>query len=247
MSKAIPRFLYHLTTKANYESIMQSGFLKTSRDRAFGKGIFTTELTNFFKRWRRNPDWGAENLQSKLLEQAAKGSSELVILKIPTESLNIDNLKIRSQNKLFGEYTKRKRQLTQKLKERHSVISGYCANELIKLNAQELSQKKYDILEKTIIEKAIKKFPPPEADIRSSHLTVGIPAKERKLFQRRKEAIEYIYREDIPTSQIEKIGEVNVDELRKTAEYDALRPMRSIFSALLRGTPQEKGALLLNC
>ena len=45
----------------------------------------------------------------------------------------------------------------------------------------------------------------------------------------------------------EKIGEINIGELRKSTEYDPIKPMRSIFSALLKGTPEEKGALLLNC
>ena len=47
--------------------------------------------------------------------------------------------------------------------------------------------------------------------------------------------------------KIEKIGEVNIKELRKTAKYDPVRPMRSIFTELLKGTPEVKGAELLTC
>ena len=48
-------------------------------------------------------------------------------------------------------------------------------------------------------------------------------------------------------SNVKKIGEVNIAELRKTPEYDPVRPMRSIFTNLLKGTPQVKGAELLTC
>ena len=115
------------------------------------------------------------------------------------------------------------------------------------------SEKGFEAMETRIKLKAeIMFMEPSEGELLSQisetqHMKAGSSIRERKLFQQRKEAIEYIYPEDIPTSRIEKIGEVNVDELRKTTEYDPLKPMRSIFSALLRGTPQEKGALLLNC
>lgn len=253
MSRIIPRFLYHLTNRANYESIMSSGVLRTSSDKFFGEGIFTAELTNLFKRWRRSSDWGAANLQNDLLEQAAKDSSELVILKIPTEGLNVDNIRIRSQNRLFGGVDKYWKLKRQKIHENELLKAEYIDTEMRKLDRSILSEKGIQLMETKIRLRADAMFMEPSSGELLSqipekqHMKVGSSIRERKLFQQRKEAIEYIYTEEIPTSQIEKIGEVNVDELRKTTEYDPLKPMRSIFSALLRGTPQEKGALLLNC
>lgn len=46
---------------------------------------------------------------------------------------------------------------------------------------------------------------------------------------------------------IEKIGEVNLAELRLSPQYDSKRPIRSIFCALLKGRPEIIGAKFLNC
>lgn len=42
----IPRYIYHLTNKENWLSILNSGELRTSVDPLFGHGVFATELTN---------------------------------------------------------------------------------------------------------------------------------------------------------------------------------------------------------
>ena len=78
--------------------MLRDGFIKTSPDVTLGRGVFATELTNLFKRWRLNKSWGNDSLQEKLLSQIAKGSEDIVILKIPTAKLNQDLLRIRSQN-----------------------------------------------------------------------------------------------------------------------------------------------------
>ena len=46
----VPRFIYHMTNKTNYESMLRDGFIKTSPDVTLGRGVFATELTNLFKR-----------------------------------------------------------------------------------------------------------------------------------------------------------------------------------------------------
>ena len=53
----VPRFIYHMTNKTNYESMLRDGFIKTSPDVTLGRGVFATELTNLFKRWRLNKSW----------------------------------------------------------------------------------------------------------------------------------------------------------------------------------------------
>lgn len=251
MSKIIPRFLYHLTNKKNYESIMTSGVLRTSKDNLFGEGVFAVELTNFFKRWRKSSDWGRSSLQSDLLFQTAKGSSDLVMLKIPTEALNIENIRIRSQNRLFSEMRDFCLLKNKKMQEQSLLKAQYIDNEMDKLDKSILSEKGIRFMRDKIELEAERLYPALTKEDRfemvSEHLKTGSSVKERKLFQQRKHAFEYIYPEDIPVSKIEKIGEINVEELRKSAEYDPLKPMRSVFSALLKGTPQEKGALLMNC
>lgn len=225
----IPRFIYHMTNKSNYESMLCDGIIKTSNDGLLENGVFTIELTNLFKRWRKCKSWNNTSLQEKLIKQAAKGKDEIVILKIPTTKLDSDKLVIRSQNKLFSWAN------SDKAKEADTQISKIkneaCPNDW--------RNKVREIIKDIITKQESKKY--------AEHLTTGAPAKMSGLYKQRKEALEYVYLDNIPMSNVEKIGEANIAELRKTAEYDPVRPMRSIFTNLLKGTPEVKGAELLNC
>ena len=250
MCRIIPRFLYHITSKANYEKILEAGKLKPSHDNFFGDGVFCIELNNFFKRWKKSNSWEFDSLQEELIKQAAKGESGLVMLKIPTEKLSWDNLKIRSQNRLFGNVNMRKEIKAQK----YEKMNEYISDEIQKIRKLNLSEEEKKLKEKEFYKYLDAKFAPLLNDkaIESqipgfSHVYKGATAKERKLYQRRKEAIEYIYPDNIPAGQIEKIGEINLDILKEAKGYDSLKPIRSIFSAMLKGSPQEKGALMLNC
>ena len=225
----IPRFIYHMTNKGNYESIIRDGVIKTSRDELLGRGVFTTELTNFFKRWRKNSSWENNSLQERLLQQISKGEDEIVILRIPTANLDSDKLVIRSQNRLFNwGYSKNANEAFKQV-DKIGTEAG-SSNWLEKIQG---------ILRDIITKQESKNC--------AAHLTSGEPAKMSGLYKQRKEALEYVYLDNIPMSCAEKIGELNVRELRATAEYDPLRPMRSIFTNLLKGSPEVKGAELLTC
>ena len=226
----IPRFIYHMTNKSNYESMLCDGIIKTSPDALLGNGVFTTELTNLFKRWRKSNSWGSKSLQESLIEQVAKGQDEIVILKIPTSKLDSDKLVIRSQNKLFSWA------ISGKAEEAFMQIPEKMGNET---NSNGWLNKVREILKDIIAKQESKKC--------AEHLTTGAPAKMSGLYKQRKEALEYVYLDNIPMLNVEKIGEVNIAGLRKTAEYDPVRPMRSIFTNLLKGTPEVKGAELLTC
>ncbi len=226
MTKIVPRYLYHITTKANYDSIMKSGILKTSEDDLLGNGIFAVELTNLFKRWNYNKNWGNKNLQEKLLKHQFQKSPNIVMIKIPTGNLDLKKLKIRSQNTLF--------QYIQKMRQYYI--------DLIKntFSAEEIKTLRHEVMQK------VNFMDPKELRLKSpKHLIFGTPVRFRKLFQQRKEAIEYIYKDNIPASQISKIGEININELEKSTEFDSKKPIRSIFCALLKNTPEENGAKLI--
>ena len=225
----IPRFIYHMTNKGNYESMLRDGIIKTSEDALLGKGVFTSELTNLFKRWRTCKSWGNVSLQEKLIEQVAKGNDEIVMLKIPTTKLDADKLVIRSQNKLFDWAFSDK--ADEAFMQISKIVKEDCSNAWL--------NKIQKILKDIIAKQESKKY--------AEHLTTGAPAKMSGLYKQRKEALEYVYLDNIPISNVEKIGEVNIAELRKSAEYDPVRPMRSIFTNLLKGTPEVKGAELLTC
>ncbi len=225
----IPRFVYHMTNKSNYESMLCDGIIKTSEDGLLGKGVFTTELTNLFKRWRKCKSWRGFSLQEKLIQQVAKGNDEIVILRIPTTKLDSDKLVIRSQNKLFNwSFSKNAAEAFRQIPK---MGNKDCPNGWL--------NKVREILKDIITKQESKEC--------AEHLTIGAPAKMSGLYKQRKEALEYVYLDNIPISNVEKIGEVNIAELRQTAEYDPVRPMRSIFTNLLKGTPEVKGAELLTC
>lgn len=232
----IPRFTYHMTNKKNYESMLKDGFIKPSEDGLFGKGVFMTELTNLFKRWKINRAWGQESLQEKLLFQIAKGEDEIVMLKIPTEKLNHNKLKIRSQNNLFT-WARSKTAKTIFQEASKAVYEGTPQREL---------RKNWKIQIINEFKKAFNSLM--GNDVRTTkHLTEGALAKDSKLYKQRKHAIEYIYEDAIPISDVTKIGEVNVELLRDSRLYDPTKPMRSIFTALLKEQPEVKGAELLKC
>lgn len=244
MSKIVPRYLYHLTNKTNYETIKTSGVLRTSsNDRAFSNNaIYTVELTNLFKNWQTNKCWGNNNLLERLIKQVSKTDPEIVILKIPTKNLNIDKIRIRSLNQLFRPVVE--------INKINQLKNKYIAKEMATVNHLGKSSTELSNLKSEIINKAEKKFIIPSLEDFISHLPEslknGISVKQRKLLQQRKEAIEYIYLEDIPASQVEKIGEINFKNLEKYPEFNKLKPFNSIFSKLLKGTPQEKSVFLLN-
>jgi len=204
-SKKFPRYLYHLTSNANYKSIIEDGFInKTGTPNLhIEKGIYFLELTNFFKYWGTNKSWGYDDLQRIILRHIVKWinvanseKAELVILKIPTSKLNRQNLSVRSLNRLFS---------------------------------FEDSNKNFD--------QASSKL--------QNHLKGKTPAIEAPLYKMRKEAIEYIYSENISVENVEQIGNtIHVPSLRENIKF-RINPVKCIMQSLLKGTPEEKGLTLM--
>lgn len=221
----IPRFIYHMTNRDNYLKILKSGQLKPTSD-DFMSGIFMTDLKNLFKHWTHDYAWGQESLQSQLLRQCKKGKDELVILKIPTLNLDCEKLLIRSQQRGFSHLEGNK-------------------DELIEFVRKDLLRAEFE--EKDVPDMVLRSINRylDKLRIQDNQLYTGYPVRESKLFKQRKEAIEYIYSEPIGIDKTTKIGEVNVEELRSSTNYDPMHPIRSIFSALLSGTPEAKGVKLI--
>ena len=99
----IKRYLYHFTSEENYQKILESGVLKTSKDGCYRSldGVFMVDIENFLKRWGRSKDWRYSDLRAELFYHAAKDSNKIVVLRIPTKNLNQRILRIRSQNRLM--------------------------------------------------------------------------------------------------------------------------------------------------
>lgn len=98
------QYLYHLTTRENYEKIKTSG-LKLSKDKYAKKGIFMLDLKNLLTQWQHCLVGKTKNtpLDENLMGQISKGNpnADVVLLRIPIKKLDKKHLKIRSQNELF--------------------------------------------------------------------------------------------------------------------------------------------------
>ena len=185
----LPRYLYHMTTKQNYESILKSGKIHTSCDcsRSNLDGVFMFDMQNFSKRWAntviQTPN-AKVNLGSVLLckkirdfEDASKGL-DIVLLKIPTKGMDISKLRVRPQ-------------------------------QILTKNSQEILN--------------------------------GDSALYKSIYTSRKNAIEYIYENNIDTSHLEKVGTTtlkfeSIDDLAKTAQASPF----DILLNLVKGHPEEK-------
>lgn len=223
MPVKIPRYIYHLTNATSYASILKDGVIKKSYDPLLGKGVFATELENFFKHWGKDKSWSNSSLQEALIQQISKGENDIVILRIPTAGLDTTKLIVRSQNKLFSwcsctDEKKIDKMLEEAFKEED--ISESCI------------QKLKSIFKNMIIQDKSKSC--------ADHLTAGAPAVTSPLFKQRNEAIEFVYLDDIPMDKAKKIGEANLNKVRKSPEYDQYKPIKSLFARLLCGTPEEK-------
>ena len=52
LGKKVPRYIYHLTTKANYEQIKKQGCINMSQDYLSDKNaVYFVDWQNFIKRW----------------------------------------------------------------------------------------------------------------------------------------------------------------------------------------------------
>ena len=185
----LPRYLYHMTTKQNYDSMLKSGKIYTSHDAGMSslEGVFMFDMQNFSKRWAntmiQTPNAKA-NLGTALLcknitefKNMTKGI-DIVLLKIPTKGMDISKLKVRPQ-----------------------------------LAPTELN----------------------------AGILNGDSALYKSLYTRRKNAIEYIYENNIDTSCLEKIGTAtlkfdSMDDLKRAAKSSPL----DILLKLVKGRPEEK-------
>ena len=220
----IPRFLYHLTTKSNYEKMLKTGAMNPSKEGLCGENIFMLDIKNFFKRWTKFNLGGSH--QKRLLAHVSGANREdVVLLKIPTKQLQREKLGIRSQDVLYS----------------NAEYLGAEQVEFMKKYNCKTEEEVLQLLEND--ETAFNKF----ANMfkRYLHLTRGTNAGNQRLFTTRKDAIEYIYPEAINIKNVEKIGQINPSEFELTSEFNPNKPMQSVFGKLLSKQPEQKGALLI--
>lgn len=79
-----------------------------------------------------------------------------------------------------------------------------------------------------------------------AHVVQGAPAKDANLYKQRKEAIEYIYQQDIPMDQVELVGMAEVPQLSEESfiTWSAGKQkdvIKTFFLNLFKGQPEAKG------
>jgi len=93
----LPRYMYHITTKSAYESMLKDGCIKPSQCMDSSSGTFLFDMKNFTRFWRKTPDV-VEQPRTTLLDWVGKtDSEEIVMLKIPTKKLNAQTMRLRRQ------------------------------------------------------------------------------------------------------------------------------------------------------
>ncbi len=229
---SVPRYIYHLTNRENYLGMLKTGQISTSRDDFIGQGIFMFDLGNFFRHWWKGIKGILKNdrhfYQSNLIDHCLKDSLELVILRIPTNVLEHENLRIRSQNRLFSTLSGDKKELL----------------DFILEDSKKMNYKKDNIAD-MILCSINRYFDKLGRQGSHDHIYEGSSVYESKLFKQRKEAIEYVYKEPIPIQNVEKIGEVNMEEVMD-GKYSSIYPIKKIFEALLYGTPENKSVKIIS-
>ena len=225
----VPRYIYHFTDGCSYESMLKDGFIKTGYDDIFGKGIFMAELTNLFRSWGVDKIWGNNLLLDSLLRQTSKDRHKIVVLRIPTDKLNHNDLKIRSQNKFFKWFTSSR--ADKAYYELHDYAKHFQLSEL----------ENWREIKTSFLNKYINKTEPKEI---ARHLIKGDDAKFSHLYKQRKEAIEYIYKNDISMSDVQKVGEMNFSRVSENIKKGFIK---NTFEELFEGAPEVKWADNISC
>lgn len=220
LSTEPPEFLYHLTSKENYESMLETKRIFQGYDKCSGRSVFTFELGNFHQHWDKILDTEVE-LKAKLLKQAAKRGDDVVLLQIPTSTLKKDRLFIRSQNAYFKCFKK--------------SIYDYNEEKIAKIFTPE--NKRIVKEGKTTFEKLVSDFykiliKENEAPLTAKHILGETPAGFASLLSAKGEPIEYMYREDIMMDAVKKIGEIKLSDYEGLSQTDLIQ---KAFSKLFKG------------
>lgn len=101
----IPRFLYHFTDENSLRTIMQEGKIRPSCPNLDVNGVYMVDMNNFLKYWKVDGCWSLAlneetSILSELINRAQHDKGNISCIKIPTCGLDLDLLKIRSQNRL---------------------------------------------------------------------------------------------------------------------------------------------------
>ncbi|MBP3925302.1 hypothetical protein J6E39_08720 [bacterium] len=97
----IPRYLYHFTSGDCYQKIKNEGVIVSQKEGLMDESIFLFDLENMLKFWNFYTQKYKMPLKEGLLNRFFKRDKSIVLLRIDTQNLSKNSLKIRSQDYLF--------------------------------------------------------------------------------------------------------------------------------------------------
>lgn len=215
----IPRYLYHMTSLENYQKMLETGYIRPSGAR-LPDGVYMLELDSFSKYWNKS-------LRNDLCDLVFRSgeSPNIVMLRIPTKNLEASKIRLRTQKQVEGNfYTK---EIAEWLNICHMPPERkqLCEDLLAKYGKKEGLNRYIELLPK--------KFEP---------VTKGIDAKLTPLYKQKKSDLEFIYRGEIPMSDVELVSQYNYEkEIGTNYNFDSdeRNLCKTIFEKIFRGKPEE--------
>ena len=219
ISLEMPEYLYHITSETNMKLIQSSNKLMRSANEQL-PGVYLLDKENFLTRYLSVGD-KKYNLCKSILTHANnsnKNSSNLIIIKIPTENLARNgNIRFRTQEDFFY-YQDKIIELQKGLKEKFSL-------RLLRDDNNRAQFEKYVLDNKLMTKSELDQF---MAKMKEK-IHMGYPIGKLKDIERNK-AVEYIYSQDICPDIIDgiqcrrfsindcmdtKTGTVNIEKLKR--------------------------------
>ena len=120
--------MYHITTESAYQKMLQDGCIKPAQCADAPSGIFLFDLKNFTRFWRKNKNVAEQPRTTLLNEVAFKAKLEandyIVMLKIPTSTLDARKLRIRRQKEVRCGHGNQQKFMQDTLKDQHRISNS---------------------------------------------------------------------------------------------------------------------------
>ncbi|MBR2386341.1 hypothetical protein IKA92_03495 [bacterium] len=209
----LPEYLYHITSTNSLENIKKTG-LQTGEDNYLhangDKAIFLLSKHELLDTWCNLTNGRKSSLEKSLIARLLKfcdkdKSGKLTILKIPTSSLNLENLKIRGQEEIgsFGGYSALSKKDEKQAKD-------YMLLKDVFKNFNEESGGVIDI--RTLLNSIY-------LSDEQKHLEEGLGLEE--IEKTKEKPFEYFYKEKIDPKNIEIVGNLDIKEIQPMSLFEA--------------------------
>ena len=104
--KRIPKYLYHLTSPRNYESMSDDGFIRTTSDKMLDKegtrAVFLVDGKNCLNQWANIANGSESSYLTRLVKFCDKDrNGSVLLLRIETDKLDKSKIKFRDQDEVL--------------------------------------------------------------------------------------------------------------------------------------------------